>query len=353
MVKLGIIVFANDGGIGIQTRRLTQMLKPERVMIVNTTAISQNKQQHYEWYKDYNPFLAKSFPPSNEDVKSFLPGLTHVICVENPYNFGLIYWGEQQGVKVLCQSNYEFCENLMQPWLPVPHKFLMPSYWKIEEMTKLFGKDKVMHLPPPIDPAEFKKARNINMKRKGKQVRFLHVIGTAAHLDRNGTLDLIEAVKKTKSDFKLVVKTQHLLSMDAFLDDPRVEYIAGNVAENNDLYEDFDALLLPRRWGGLSLTLNEAMMSGLPTIMTNISPQDLWLPQEWLIDATLKGSFTGRAPVEYYSVDHDKLAAKIDEFATMGRGKLNEEKKIAYKIATDSFSPEVLKDRYLYLFDDR
>ena len=346
--RLGLIAFANDGGIGTQTRRLAQMLKPERTMVIDSTGISPNKQQHFEWYKDHNPFIVKQFPPSNEDVQKFLPGLTHILCVENPYNFNLVWYGQKQGTKIFCQSNYEFCDNLDKPYLPVPDKFLMPSYWKVEEMTKLFGPDVVMHLPPPIDPAEFERARTVNMKRSGK-VRFLHVIGTAAHNDRNGTIDLLDSISKTTSDFELVIKSQHPLSMSIFLDDPRVKYEVNNVVANNDLYQDFDALLLPRRWGGLSLTLNEALMSGLPAIMTNISPQDMWLPREWLIDSTLKGSFPTRAPIEFYSVDHEKLAQKIDEFATMGE-KLKEEKKIAFKIAVDSFSPEVLEDRYLRLF---
>lgn len=345
------MAFANDGGIGAQTRRLAQMLKPDRVMVIDSSGFSKNPQQHFEWYKDYNHFIVNGFP-NNNDVKKFLPNLTHVFCVENPYNFGLVYWGQEQKTKIYCQSNYEFCDNLDKPWLPIPDKFLMPSYWKIEEMQKRYGYERVQYLPPPIDPKEFEEPRTVNMKRTGK-VKFLHVIGTPAMQDRNGTFDLIDSIVKTKSDFELTIKCQHNLSMDVFLDDPRVKYEVGNAKDNNELYKDFDVLVLARRWGGLSLTMNEAMMSGMPVITTDISPQTEWLPRDWRVKSEHKGSFPARSMVDFYSADHQTLADKIDEFATMSREKLQEEKEFAFKLARASFSPEELKPQYLNLLDDR
>lgn len=347
-IKLGLIAFANDGGLGAQTRRLAKMLNPDRILVIDSSGFSRNKEQHLEWYKDYDYFTCNGFP-NNTDVQKFLPNLTHVLTAENPYNFGIVWWGQKQGTKILCQSNYEFCDNLQQPWLPVPDKFLMPSYWKLQEMEERFGKDRVMYLPPPIDPSEFEKARSVNLKRKGKK-RFLHIIGTAAMTDRNGTLDLIDSISLAKSDFELVIKSQHPLSMDVFLDDPRVKYELNNVPVISDLYEGFDALLLPRRWGGLSLTTNEALMSGMPVLMTDISPNNSLLPEKWLVPAVLKGRFPARLPVEFYSVDHQKYAQKIDEVANMSDEQMFQERFLAFDIGVNSFSEKVLKPKYLQLF---
>ena len=351
MVKLGLIAFANDGGIGAQTRRLAYMLKPDRIMVVNSSGFSQNKAQHFEWYKGFNFFVVGSFP-TNEEVRRFLPGLTHVLCVENPYNFGLVHWGQEQGTKILVQSNYEFCQNIAEPWLPVPDKFIMPSFWKLDEMKKRFGENKVTYLPPPIDPDEFKKTREKNLSREGK-IKFLHVIGTPAAQDRNGTFDVLEAVRRSKGDFELTVRSQHPLSMDVFLDDPRIVYEVENIKENASIFDDFDALLLPRRWGGLSLTLNESMMAGMVPLVTDISPQDMWIPQEWRVKSIHKGAFPSKVGlIDFYSVDHQVYANKIDEFAAMGRGKLEAEKEISFRIASSAFSQETLLDQYLYLFND-
>jgi len=345
--KLGLIVFANDGGLGNQTRRLAKMLKPERVLVIDSSGFSRNVVQHYDWYKKFEYFICNGFP-NNNDVQKFIPNLTHILTAENPYNFNLVWYAQKQGTKIICQSNYEFCDNLDKPYLPIPDKFLMPSYWKLEEMQEQFGKDRVMYLPPPIDPHELQKARGVNLKRKGKK-RFLHIIGTSATVDRNGTLDLLNAVQLTKSDFELVIKTQHPLQVEYFLDDSRVTYEIDNVEDINDLYSGFDALLLPRRWGGLSLTTNEALMSGLPVIMSDISPNNQLLPKEWLVPAVSKGKFSARSPIEFYSVDHQAYADKIDWLVKQD---LFAMKANASVIGEMNFDMKVLKPKYLDLFNN-
>lgn len=347
MVKLGLIAFCNDGGLGAQTRRLSQMLNPDRIMLIDSSPFSRNKQQHFEWYPTDRTFLASQFPPSNNDVQQFLKGLTHVLVCENPYNFGLVHWGKEQGVKILVQSNYEFCDNLAQPWLPVPDYFLMPSYWKIQEMEKEFGRERVKYLPPPINPAEFDIAREVNLKRTGKK-RFVHVIGTGAAEDRNGTFDVLDAMRLSKGDFELVIKSQHNLPMDVFLDDPRVTYEVGNMVDQNDLYKNFDAMLLPRRWGGLCLTMCEALMSGLPVLMTDVSPNKEILPASWLTPSKQGKSFRARsAVIETYSVDHEKYANKIADFANISDQQLLGLKHQAFDIAKENWSFEELKPEYL------
>lgn len=261
------------------------------------------------------------------------------------YNGSMTYTNSK-GVKIYCQSNYEFCDNLNKLYLPTPDKFLMPSYWKIKEMEEVFGCDRVSYLPPPIDPAEFEKARQVNLKRTGKP-RFLHIIGTVASFDRNGTLDLLDSVKLSQSDFELVVRTQHSLPMEYFLDDPRVKYEIGNAGTNAEMYEDFDALLLPRRYGGLSLSTNEALMSALPVIMTDISPNKELLPKEWLVESEGKLQFFARSMISVFSVKHQAMADKID---LLVRNIDITFKNRAFKIGMDNFSEEVLKPDYAKLF---
>lgn len=346
--KLGMICFANNSGLGAQTRRLAEFLQPERVLVINSSGFSQNKKQNFGWYKDFEFFTSNGFP-TNDDVKAFIPGLTHIFTCENPYNFNLIYWAEKEGIKTYCQSNYEFCENLMKPYLPVPTKFLMPSYWKIDEMKELFGEDRVMYLPPPINEKEFKKPRRVNLARKGKR-RFLHIIGTLVTEDRNGTLDLLKAIKLTKGDFELVIHTQHPLPMTYYVDDSRIKYRLINYPENWQLYDDFDALILPRRFGGLSLTTNEGLLSGLPVIMTNISPNNKLLPKDWLINSNKNGKFFARSEIDLFSVKHDLLAKKIDYLSSVSDDVMIFNKKRAIDIGVKNFDYSNLVDKYHELF---
>lgn len=340
---VGLIAFSNNSGLGAQTRRLAKLLRPDRILVVDSSPFSDNKEVNLDWYKDYETIVSRGFP-SNKDVLAFLKGLTHVFTCENPFNFNLVYWGQKQGTKIICQVNYEFCENLSKPYLPVPDVFLMPSSWKLEEMQFRYG-NRVFYLPPPIDPAEFQKTRRVNLKRSGKK-RFLHIIGTVAYKDRNGTLDLLESLKFSKSDYELVIRTQHPLPKEYQMDDKRVIYDLGSYPTNAELYEDFDALLLPRRYGGLSLTTNEALMSGLPVLMGDNSPNDTLLSSKWLVPARRKDFFNSRSLIAVYSVNHKEFGEKIDWIANMSDPDLREEKKQAYQRAVDNFSENVLRPEY-------
>lgn len=339
MVKLGIIALCNDSGLGNQTRRLTYMLKPFRVMVIDSSNFSQNKKQHWDWYENFTGYMCKGFPNDHE-VDVFLKGLTHVLVCENPLNLNLMDKCNKANIKLYIQSNYEFCDHLNKD-LTLPTQFLMPSYWKIAEMKERFGDDKVDYLPPPIDPNEFKEAREVNFERN-EDKRFLHIVGTLAANDRNGTLDLLEAIKLCKSDFKLIIRSQHELPNEYIVDDPRVEYSFENIVNPQDLYTDFDAMILPRRYGGLCLSCDEALMSGLPVIMPDISPNNELLPNEWLIPAMKDNEFFTRTIIDIYSSDIFKLAEKIDWLTEQD----DNIKLQALELGHSNFSQSVLKSKY-------
>jgi hypothetical protein len=51
----------------------------------------------------------------------------------------------------------------------------------------------------------------------------------------------------------------------------------------------------------LCLPMNEALTSGLPVIMSNVSPTDAILPQEWLVPDAFNGGLTLRVPIQYFN----------------------------------------------------
>lgn len=343
-MKLGLIVFCNNGGIGIQTRRLCYMLKPDRLLAIDSSNFSKITEQHFEWYDGFLGYRVNGFPKDHE-VKKFLTGLTHVVCVENPLNYNLTTYAKRMGVKVFIQTNYEFCDFLNHD-LVLPYKFLMPSYWKIKEMKEKFGNDKVDYLPPPIDPNEFKDVREINFKRSGR-LRILHVVGTLAANDRNGTLDLIQALRYTKSDFELIIHSQQELPPEYMVNDNRVKYSMRSLDNSCDLYKDFDALILPRRYAGLCLPCNEALMSGLPVLMTDTSPNNELLPKEWLFKCRKSGKFMTRTMIDIYKSDIRDLAKKIDWLCQQNQDDLKIQ---AFDLGYNNFSETVLLPKYKELF---
>lgn len=343
MSSVGLIAFANNSGLGIQTKRLYDMLKPDKVMIVDSRGFSKNKELHLEWYPE-GSLVTDGFP-RNYDIIEFIEGLDTVLTVENPYNFYLIKACRERGIKTVVQTNYEFCENVYAPWLPVPDLFLMPSYWKLSEMYERFGYNRVIYLPPPIDPDEFRETYRYNddtaLLNPNQPKKFLHIVGTLAHEDRNGTLDLLQAVKRCKQNFELTLHSQHKLPDEYMVDDDRVVYRIHNFEKNADLYKGFNALILPRRYGGLSLTTNEALMSGLPVMMPDISPNNELLPSDWVTPVASSKKIKIRMELDCYSSDIDGLAAKIDEWA-----KKTPSQVVARNMGVLNFSTKNLKERY-------
>jgi glycosyltransferase involved in cell wall biosynthesis len=340
--QTGMIVFANDGGLGNMTRRLYDMIKPDKVMIIDSTGFSKNKKLHLEWYpKDA---MCISGFPKDLDIVRFVDGLSSVYCAEDPYNFFLLSYCKNKGIKTVVQSMYEFCNNLQDEQLPVPDLFLMPSYWKIEEMKDRFGEKKVKYLPPPINSKEFERTYKYNLrteKRRLGKPSFLHVLGTLAFEDRNGTLDLLKAVEKTECDFELTIHSQHKLPDNYIVKSDKIKYRVKSFKNARDIYKGFDGLIIPRRYGGLCLPANEGLMSGLPVMMPDVSPNNELLPKDWLTPVSSSKIIKTKADISCYSSNISALAKKIDDWTTDLPSK--EE---AHKIGVDNFDPKNLESKY-------
>ncbi len=108
------------------------------------------------------------------------------------------------------------------------------------------------------------------------------------------------------------------------------------------MYKDFDALILPRRYAGLCLPTNEALISGLPVIMTDTSPNNELLPKEWLVKCKKIGQFMTRTIIDIYGSDIKALAKKIDWLVEQ-----DDDIKIkAFDLGYSNFSESVLLPKY-------
>ncbi len=342
-MKLGIIARSDNTGLGNQTKELVDMLQPAKVMLINSAPFNKNK-QHPEWYGKYECQHVRGFPRTS-DINIFLRGLDVVISCETFYNKDFISLARKKNVKTILQYNYEFLDNLQRPELDLPDVLLAPSLWGFEAVTEAFGdKSKVVHLPPPTSQDIFQKAKEENLKSDHKRV--LHVGGKAAHMDRNGTNTVIEMLKYSKEDYELVIKSQSELNIN--VNDSRVSIDTKSPENRKDLYIGFDAMILPRRYAGLCLPMNEALMSALPVFMTDISPNNKILPKEWLVKSTKINRFKARTEIDIYEADPERLAALVDNY--MKNDKTNR-KKLAYEIGYSNFSPDTLKSKYLELIN--
>jgi hypothetical protein len=343
-MRLGIIARSDNTGLGNQTRELVNMLNPDKIMLINSRFFNQNK-QHPEWYEGYNcQTTIKGFPTTDEILK-FLTDIDVVISCELFYNPKFVDLAKKRGIKTILQYNYEFLDYLANPRLTLPDVLVAPSLWNFEDVVDKFGdKTSVVHLPPPTDINIFSQAKEINKSKTHK--RLLHIAGKAAVKDRNGTNTVIEMLNYSSGDYELVIKTQSQL--DIKCNDPRLTIDASSPDSHQSLYEGFDAMILPRRYAGLCLPMNEALISALPVFMTNISPNNKVLPNEWLFNSTKIDQLQTRTMLDVYDGDAKMLGKLVDDYYSLDMPNLKDK---AFDIGNDNFSIQSLKDKYINLIN--
>ena len=82
----------------------------------------------------------------------------------------------------------------------------------------------------------------------------------------------------------------------------------------------------------------------MPVITTDISPNNNWLPKEWLIPASHAGQIQAKRTIDYFEGDPVALAAKMDEMCDPDT--YLKESKRAEEIA-QTISWDNLRSRYL------
>lgn len=346
-MKLGIIARCDNTGLGNQTRELVKMLNPRKILVIDSTFFNKNK-QNTEWYENYDHTVTRAGFPKRGEIVSFLNGLDVVLSCETFYSSLFVDMARDAGVKTVLQYNYEFLLNVEKKDESLPDVLLAPSLWNFDRIQTMFGdKTRLIYLPPPTDIKLFDKARNENMSKSHK--RILHVAGKKAARDRNGTDTVLEMLRYSSEDYNLVITSQ--TEVESRPRDGRLSILHNNVKNREDLYYGFDLMILPRRYAGLCLPMNEALISGVPVFMTNISPNNIVLPQDWLINVEKITEFRAKSVVDVYDGDPKQLAKLVDNYIGMSKKEQLKIKQQALDIGISNYSQEVLKDKYLELFD--
>lgn len=339
--RIGIIARADLTGLGIQSRNWVRLLNPDKVIAIDSSSFNKNG-QHFEWYDGYDGVLINGFIKPHE-IDAVLDNIDVLLTFEIPYSYEVIKRARARGVKTIIQNNWEFTDYLQNPSLPLPDLLVNHSYWHLDDQKKLWP-EITEYCATPLFIEDYDSICLENMEKKGKR-RFLHIAGRKTYEDRNGTEDILAAIKLIPQDvdFELVIKTQ---TTEVTSDDPRVTIDRNPPDDEKELYRGFDAMIMPRRYGGACLPMNEALAAGLPVIMTDIDPNDKVLPKEWLVDATVKASFMARTTIIVYESNLQSLADKITEWATDNEGEDIVRKIRARKIAEEEYSSQAILKKW-------
>jgi len=306
---LGLIARADNSGLGVQTWELYRHLQPAKTLVIDVSHLHDqsehcNKATHLDRFP--GAMVHQGWKPGAGTIDAFLDGLDTVLTCETPYNPALFTQARNRGIRTVLQYNYEFLDTNQ----PHPDVYAAPSLWRFDDAPP----NKV-HLPVPIATDRF------TPRTRDHATDFVHIVGRPAIHDRNGTNDLLAALKFVNSNITVTIKTQDQQfspSLAGIPDNVTVRIDRTDVRDYWDNYLTGDVLVMPRRFGGLCLPVNEALGAGMPVIMPDVSPNNLWLPTEWLVESGWCAAFQAKQRIDIYSANHKALAAKIDQFTSPG-----------------------------------
>lgn len=306
MTRLGVIARCDDGGLGVQTVEYVRHLKPDAVMLVMVDPPRGVPRPGRIGDLAVPEVRIVNDPPLGADRSEwalFIASVDVVFTAETWYHPDVPAMCEQAGVRLVVHANPELWQRpraRVETWVP--------TAWEFDRMP-----DGTMVVPMPVDRDRLAPAPLLS--RDGRVRRVLH-ISAPAMLDRNGT-DLIEqAIGRCTADFTLVVAGPR--RPDSVTRDGRVTVEpVERVDDYARLYDNVDALVLPRRYGGLCLPMQEAASRGLPIVSLDLEPQrvvlhpDLLVHAEYVQTVDMKG---GGFPI--HGCDRGSLARTLDKLVT-------------------------------------
>lgn len=344
-MNIGVLGRGDNRGIGIQSRSFYRNMNCVKALVVTMGIDPTNGRELTPYEQDPYRFDSglvypvtwnanDSFPENV--VRRFLDGLDAIYVVESPYDYNLFRIAREMGVATILHANPEFYRYFTDTDLPRPDVVWFPTNWLIDR----FEAEGAVVMPFPVDRAHFP------YRHRAPEVpTFLHVVGHRTLRDRNGTLTVYHSLRATRRvKVKLIIRSQSPMpTIDYPHVDARVE--VGDVPDNATLYEEGDVLLMPRKWGGLCLPLNEALSSGIPVLMNDCPPQSDFLPPSMLVPASKKLTLRFQCGVVPSYDMHPRILAQRMEDLIAHPEKVTEMSEEADKLA-ESLSWETLRPVY-------
>lgn len=279
-MRVGLLARAEDRGLGLQSWEFARAMKPARVLVVDMGELARGFPAHLDRYPGATVVQYERGELPERQVREWLDGLDVVVTFETFYDQRIPAWADAAGVATVNQANAEFLPP--RGSLPCnPTRWWAPTPWRLSHLPE---GTRVVPVPVADDRFTFRAPT----PAADGVLRVLHVAGHAAAADRNGTGLVLETLRRLEPPMRVRIVTQD----EKLRSGPRIrtgidlEVVTGGVGDYWRLYDDADVLVLPRRYGGLSLQAQEAMAAGLAVIMSDCEPQASFWPVQRVRSAT-------------------------------------------------------------------
>lgn len=287
---LGMIVRADRRGLRYQTEEAWRHLHPDVTVVVDTSPIDAHKHGFQEPHI-YDGAIVTTWagytaPISDEALQALL-GCDVIYTAETVYDPRLT----EKHPCVIRHVNCELYgpEGEARAWYP--------TSWRQEWCPA----GPTIPVPVPDD--------RIVSDISGEGL-FLHVAGQYAARDRNGTNIVRDVISRSHRQWRVTGQQQIRMDHNMMSKSERWE----EVEDRWSMYDGCSLLVMPRRYGGLCLPVQEACARGLAVVMPDVSPNRDWPIIPLPVRHRRYKTFGGK-PLELAEVSPKELAELTDQLS--------------------------------------
>lgn len=307
-MKVGALVRANGRGLHWQTLETARALDA-RVLVVDVPNASAERFPTDPTAYPGAPVVTvqPGWRLPEHQVRAWLDGLDAVWTAETFYDARFAGWARDAGAVTAIHLNPEFFE----PGGGWGIGTEVDAWWSATSWRREFLPAGLEVVPQPVAVDRF-----APVEPHGSPCRFLHVAGKRALHDRNGTEALLAALPLLRRPCTVTIACQDAapVNVPRLPDHVRVT-LRGASALYWALYDGHDALVLPRRYGGLCLPVGEAMAAGMAVLMPDVTPnREAWPVSTFpALGRKLERMPGGQVPVHRF--EPAQIAAAMDQLA--------------------------------------
>lgn len=245
----------DGGGLAALTREVHRHLNPARTLLLDLEEQGRGACIPDDYAHDPNLYRITYKGGLADAAVEWLTaeGVDVLWSAETFYEGRIPLAAHRNGIRTIVYAMPELAS-----WPQPPRAVTVPTTWRLDALPN------ATLLPMPV-------ARDRLPYRHRPTVEHLYHVAGAAMLDRNGTQTLLDALPFIAHPVRVTIRSERPLNVPAcdldvtVLDEPAVDYW--------DAYPpDIDLLVMPRRYGGLSLPVQECASLGVPSLMLQTDP---------------------------------------------------------------------------------
>lgn len=297
-MTLGAVLRCDAGGLGSISAAVAEFVRPSRVLMLDLEEQGRGDCEPSSFAHLDSVFRVpfKGAIPDRALDWICAEGIDSLLMLETGYDPRLIPLAHSAGIKTVGYTMPE-----LNAWTTSPRVTYVPTTWRIEDCMN------AQLLPCPVD-------RTRLPFQLRTEVKHIYATAGAAMLDRNGLGILLAALPFISSEVRVTIRSEKPVDIPAT--DLDVTVLSSPERNYWDAVpDDVDLLVMPRRYGGLNLVLQECASRGIPalTLQTDVYASEAFvtsIPSTGSRNERMKGAPRSGIPV--FSADPRTLATAVD-----------------------------------------